>query len=411
MNVIISKGDKPLRYALGESVKPSEWDFSISRLKEDADDADYINDIIDTYVKGVKTYIRKYKSDTQKSPSKEAVTNFLNTLYCDDTPIVTTTFLEYAENLISAHSKDLENYTVGTIRIYNRAMRYLKEYIADEKNHYKKLTWSLFNADFCYNFQQYLLKRKFASNTVTSLWNKIKAILYQADLDGFIDAKFLKTKKLKRSFDDADTFALEEYEVQQIKKAKVNKPNLIRHRDAYVLNCYLGFRFEDYTKADKNDIIMMRGKKFVKRKTGKSNKFVLLPLAAEAEEILMRYEGQFPKVGTNNEWNDDMKIIALAAGLTDDVNKVENVGGKDVEKVYQKWELVTIHTSRRTFATMLYDVGVDIYKISQFLAHRNIKTTKKYIKSDSRKIAMQMAQIPFFSGEHAKTRNIWEQTG
>ena len=48
-------------------------------------------------------------------------------------------------------------------------------------------------------------------------------------------------------------------------------------------------------------------------------------------------------------------------------------------------KVVTFHTSRHTFATLLLTLGADLYTTSQLLGHQNINTTQVYGKITNKK--------------------------
>ena len=58
------------------------------------------------------------------------------------------------------------------------------------------------------------------------------------------------------------------------------------------------------------------------------------------------------------------------------VKKLHKIAGKS--KVKRPYKKITFHTSRHTFATLLYTNGADIYTISKLLGHKSISSTQIY---------------------------------
>jgi len=63
-------------------------------------------------------------------------------------------------------------------------------------------------------------------------------------------------------------------------------------------------------------------------------------------------------------------------------------GGKRITEAHPKWELVTSHTARRSFATNLYKSGFPSISIMGITGHRTEKAFLKYIKVTPEEHAM-----------------------
>lgn len=88
------------------------------------------------------------------------------------------------------------------------------------------------------------------------------------------------------------------------------------------------------------------------------------------------------------------------------VNK--NEGGKNVEKTYPKYKLVSSHTARRSFATNAYKAGVPTIAIMKITGHTKESTFLKYIKVSAQENAEMLSNHPFFK-EAAKAIKDGEQ--
>ena len=75
-------------------------------------------------------------------------------------------------------------------------------------------------------------------------------------------------------------------------------------------------------------------------------------------------------------YNEILRGICKCVG----VNTVCNVVKAGKNMTAEKWELVSSHTARRSFATNLYISGVALEDIAMMMGHgKNIETTKRYI--------------------------------
>jgi integrase len=85
------------------------------------------------------------------------------------------------------------------------------------------------------------------------------------------------------------------------------------------------------------------------------------------------------------------------AGITSTINTHRTEGGKAIERTKKKFELVTVHTARRTFATLAYKAGLPANSIMKITGHRTERAFQKYIKLSNKEHAELLAQSSFFS--------------
>lgn len=91
---------------------------------------------------------------------------------------------------------------------------------------------------------------------------------------------------------------------------------------------------------------------------------------------------------TDPTFNNNIRNICRKAGITEAVKVFK--AGKEVEG--EKWEFVSSHTARRSFATNLYLRGADLYSISQMMGHASVEMTQNYLCCGLREQSAQVME-------------------
>ena len=78
------------------------------------------------------------------------------------------------------------------------------------------------------------------------------------------------------------------------------------------------------------------------------------------------------------------------------VSSSRTEGGKLVETVKQKFELITTHTARRSGATNMFNAGIPTIRIMKITGHKTEKAFMKYIKISQEENAKSLSDHPFF---------------
>lgn len=84
------------------------------------------------------------------------------------------------------------------------------------------------------------------------------------------------------------------------------------------------------------------------------------------------------------------------AGIDEEITLNKNVGGKNEQRTFRKYELVCTHTARRSFATNAYKAGVPTIAIMKITGHTKESTFLRYIKVSAEENAEMLRKHPFF---------------
>ncbi len=182
-----------------------------------------------------------------------------------------------------------------------------------------------------------------------------------------------------------------------------DKLNLIQ--DCFIIGCYTGMRFSDFSGLEKKQIIQInnpvKGNKIdaFKLQTKKTGEIVTIPLHPFVKGILIKHDGVPPKSYSNQKMNNYIKVICEKAGFTEEVFLRRN---GTLEK-FRKCEKCTTHTARRSFATNAYLIDVPTLTIMAATGHETEKSFLSYFKVTKEQHAIKLANHPFFNKKFLKT--------
>lgn len=233
------------------------------------------------------------------------------------------------------------------------------------------------NQNFYNRFLAFMLNQKnYSVNTYGYSFKILKSVLSEAakrGLNNFTDYKTL----LIGATEDADSIYLNEDELKKINDLDLSEiPARAKVRDLFLIGCYTGLRFSDYTTISPDDIKSDR----LRVQAQKTNKKVVIPLAPEAMKILQYYNFQLPKAISNQKFNEALKLIAEKAKINEIVVTNITKGGVMVSTSQSKYKLVSSHVARRSFATNAIKHGVEPMLVMAITGHKTEKEFLKYIK-------------------------------
>ena len=108
---------------------------------------------------------------------------------------------------------------------------------------------------------------------------------------------------------------------------------------------------------------------------------VVIPVHPAVNKIISKYNGELPRSISNQKTNQFLKEMAKKVEvLKTPVSISFTKGGLKLSETFEKWELITSHTARRSFATNEYLAGTPSLTIMAITGHKTEKAFLRYIK-------------------------------
>jgi integrase len=192
--------------------------------------------------------------------------------------------------------------------------------------------------------------------------------------------------------EDSQAIYITEEEIEKIFKLKIKTKAREIVRDRFIANYCLGMRYGDFCKLTSANI---KGNVVV-RKTEKTGVIVEVPIHRLLKSILEKYGG-FPLYDKSTQAHNKMvKTVCRQAGLTDKVLIERTKGHKVIRKSVKRYEMVSSHTARRSFATNAYLAGIPIARIMLVTGHKTEAAFFRYIRIGRAENAKTLSEHPFF---------------
>ncbi len=317
----------------------------------------------------LRTAVDKYQYPEKYRERKVALFNFIEA------------YIKQSETRVNPANGKL--ISLSTRRKYGTCFNHLKNYSGSRG---ESIDFENVTLDFYYKFTEYLTKEcNLATNSVGKQIAILKGFLNEATDQGLNTKPDFRGKRFKIITEESEAIYLDEGELEKIRKKDLNgKKYLDKVRDLFLVGCWTGCRFSDFTSITPQHV--KNG--FLQIEQEKTGNRVTIPLHPVVKEILEKYRGELPKSPSNQKFNDYIKDVCEAAEINSMEMKSITKGGKRITEAHPKWELVTSHTARRSFATNLYKSGFPSISIMGITGHRTEKAFLKYIKVTPEEHAM-----------------------
>lgn len=283
----------------------------------------------------------------------------------------------------------------GTIRNYISTQSAIKRYCADRRT---KLKLDGVTIDFYNDFIKYLneavhARGKYKPNVIGKFIKNIKVMIRYAYENNYTTNDEFKRKEFKAYKENVETIYLTEVELECLYQL-VLPDNQSRVRDGFLISCYTGLRYSDIARLESKHLNFDNG--LITIVTQKTNTLVVIPMHPKVEAIFRKYGNKPPKIQCNQSTNRVLKKLCRMAKITNFVSIMETTGGVRHEVTYEKCDMVTSHTARRSFATNAYRAGVPTLSIMQITGHTTESSFMRYIRVSKEENAIALQGHAFF---------------
>ena len=382
---------KRFKYSTGEKINPKFWNKSTERAKESKQFKEYpeFNARLDVLENGINTAFRKLLNDGVQPNNTNLKVELEATLSDKILKPNKLSFFAFVENYIEESKLNKKE---GTIKVYNTTFKYLKEYAKK----YRPINFETINLEFYNHYLSFLrLDHNLSSNTVGKHIKTIKSFINEATERGYNNNFDFRNKRFKTIREEADTIYLSVEELKKIEELDLKaSPRLEKVKDLFLIGCYTGLRFSDFTQIKPENIVS--NNTVIEVRTKKTSQRVSIPLHKTVRNIIEKYNNKLPKAYTNQTMNDYLKEVVSLAGIKEKIETTITKGGKIEKSVLPKYKLVSTHTARRSFATNLYLAEIPTISIMKITGHKTERSFLQYIRVTQKENADKLLTHPFF---------------
>jgi integrase len=303
----------------------------------------------------------------------------------------------------------------------NTIKRYESEHLKGKKILIKEI-----NLQFVEKFKMWLFIKGYSTNYVGKNIANIRTICIDANKNDIETSKQINNIKGVAEYKEPeDIVFLSEAEQEQIKKTVLFREALINARKFLLLGCLIGQRGGDLLNITEKNIKNINGINILEIKQQKTANLVAIPLLPEALEIV---EAGLPYKISLSKFNEYIKEVCKEAGINaltkgrkkpkadklikEEINKETKnyipinerkkvINNKPTVKgMFPKWEVVSSHICRRSFATNFYG-RIPTPVLMNITSHKSERMFTQYIGKTTYDNAYQM--LEYFSKLTPKT--------
>jgi integrase len=289
------------------------------------------------------------------------------------------------------------NITKTTHSRYNTCYEFTKRFISESEFYNHNTTLSEIDVDFYNKFRDYGLDNEYSLSTINKYFSAIKTMCnYAYAHHGIQLSHRYNLIKIKANRMPVVYLTMDELKLIGSLKSNQLGPRLDNVRDWLLISCLTGQRISDFMNFSTDNIREVDGIKLMDIFQEKGKKSVTIPILDQVIEIMKKYNGGFPKQLSDQKYNDYVKEVVKLAGIDEitygGVAKVvPGIGKRKIMGDYPKYELISSHVGRRSFATNFYG-KIRTPWLMNITGHVKESTFLAYIGKTSKDTAVEAAR-------------------
>jgi integrase len=373
-----------LRMGIGEKVKVRQWDKRHQQMRPGGDRAAQVNAKLNKYGKACATVLEDLGPLTPINVFRDEVRKEVAGTR-NEIGLQINTLLAWAEYY---YNHKLESVKEEKRRNYNRlgqTLRYLRLFV-EEVRKGRDIQFREVDNRFAARFRKFMEDPKFDlhHNEVAKVFKGIREYMKAAGpgpgLPGLHNTDGYTSKAFKMKTETAPKFYLTLEEIDKLLALDLsNKPRLERVRDLFVIGCYTGLRWSDYSRIKPENFVETKsGEINLRIKPKKTGQWVTVPIFDKIIPLLDKYGRTMPKISAQ-KFNEYIKEVGKLAGLTTLVYHNEVRAGTAHPYNFQKWQGLTSHVARRSFATNMVIEGMPRTVVMELTGHKTEGAFNRYI--------------------------------
>lgn len=282
------------------------------------------------------------------------------------------------DRLMQKGRKAGQRYSHNAIKNYGTTLSSVKRYLKASK--LKSLPFDDVNKVFYNSFKKFCYGpgEEKEISTFAGYIKDIKSAMNEAAESGLQSTNGHKASAFVMPSYEADTKALTLKDVETIHNHDFSdKPRLDRVRDLFLIGCYTALRWSNYNNLKIENI----EDGFIRVIQVKTGDRVTIPIMNRLQLVLNKYNGAFPMPVSNQEFNRVIKDVVKEAGITYLVDVKSHNGGEAKTTQVPIYTLISSHSARRTFATIMFKLNKRSELIMSATGHKTESAFLTYIKA------------------------------